>query len=43
MPLSVKEPPSSKIGVKVIPRLTVFHRPPKALTTYQTFGFFGSI
>ncbi len=37
---SVNDPPSSKIGVNVVPRLTVFHSPPKAVTTYQTFGFF---
>ena len=40
---SVNEPPSSKIGVKVMPRFVVFHNPPNALATYQTFGFFGSI
>ncbi len=40
---SVNEAWSSKIGVKVMPRFTVFHNPPNALATYQTLGFFGSI
>src|SRR5436305_1644739 len=40
---SVNAPPSSKIGTNEIPRLIVFHRPPKAVATYQTFGSFGSI
>jgi hypothetical protein len=40
---SVNDPPSSKIGVKVVPRLIVFHKPPNALATYQTFGSFGSM
>ena len=40
---SVNEPPWSKIGANVTPRLTVFQSPPNALATYQTFGFFGSI
>ena len=26
-----------------MPRFTVFHRPPNAVATYQTLGFFGSI
>jgi hypothetical protein len=39
----LKEPPSSKIGVNVAPRLTVFQTPPNAAATYQVFGFFGSI
>ena len=26
-----------------MPRFSVFQRPPKALATYQTLGFFGSI
>ena len=39
----VNEPPWSKIGEKVMPRFSVFQRPPKALATYQTLGFFGSI
>ena len=39
----MNEPPLSKIGVKVTPRFSVFHKPPKALATYQTLGFFGSI
>src|SRR5207302_928273 len=29
--------PSSKIGWKVTPRFTVFHRPPLAVATYHTF------
>src|SRR4029078_12572834 len=37
---SVKEPPLSKTGVKVVPRLLVFHRPPKAVATYQPSEFF---
>ena len=40
---SVKEPPLSKIGAKVMPRFSVFQSPPKALATYQMLGFFGSI
>src|SRR4051812_45285431 len=36
------DPARSKIGVKVLPRLSVFHRPPTADATYQTLGFFGS-
>ena len=40
---SVNEPPLSKIGANVVPRLVVFHRPPKAVATYQTSGFLGSI
>ncbi len=40
---SVKTPLSSKIGENVMPRLVVFHRPPNADTTYQVFGFLGSI
>ena len=36
-------PPSSKIGVNVTPRLTVFHKPPNADATYQTLVLFGSI
>ncbi len=40
---SVNEPPSSKMGANVTPRFSVFQRPPNALATYQTFGFFGSI
>ena len=40
---SVNELPSSKAGVKVMPRFTVFHKPPNALATYHTFGSFGSI
>ena len=36
------DPPSSKIGVKVLPRFSVFHRLPAELATYQTLGFFGS-
>src|SRR5687767_12943980 len=35
--------PSSKIGVKDTPRLTVFQRPPNAVATYQTLEFLGSI
>src|SRR6187402_1832041 len=31
------------MGSNVMPRLMVFHRPPNADATYQTFGFFGSI
>ena len=31
----LNEPPSSKTGVKVMPRLTVFHSPPNALATYH--------
>src|SRR5262245_45545686 len=40
---SVNDPPSSKIGVNVMPRFVVFHNPPNALATYHTFGFLGSI
>src|SRR5439155_27061406 len=36
-------PPSSKIGVKETPRLTVFQTPPKAEATYQTLVLLGSI
>src|SRR5258705_13346939 len=36
-------PYSSKSGVKVLPRFSVFHRLPAAAATYQTLGFFGSI
>src|ERR1051325_5926543 len=36
-------PPSSKIGVKETPRLTVFQTPPKAAATYQTLVLLGSI
>src|SRR5437764_919881 len=39
----LKAPPSSKIGVKVTPRLTVFQTPPKAAATYQVLVLFGSI
>ncbi len=39
----LNEPWSSNTGVKVMPRLTVFHNPPNALATYHTLGFFGSI
>ena len=39
----VNEPPSSNTGVKVMPRLTVFHKPPNAEATYQVLGFFESI
>src|SRR5688500_5132288 len=35
--------PSSRMGVNVTPRLTVFHNPPNAAATYHTFGSFGSI
>src|SRR5689334_2252358 len=35
--------PSSKTGSNDTPRLTVFHRPPNAVATYQTFGSRGSI
>src|SRR5688572_23264711 len=35
--------PSSRIGVNVIPRFTVFHSPPKAEATYHTLGSLGSI
>src|SRR4051812_42267419 len=37
------DPPSSKIGVKVLPRFSVLMRPPDALATYHTLGFFGSM
>ena len=37
------EPYSSKTGVNVLPRLSVFQRLPAAAATYQTLGFFGSI
>ena len=40
---SVNETWSSKTGVNVMPRLTVFQSPPNALATYHTLGFFGSI
>src|SRR5687767_6890807 len=40
---SVNDPPSSKIGAKVMPRFSVFHSPPNALATYHTLGFLGSI
>src|SRR5262249_37967090 len=40
---SEKAPPSSKIGANVLPRFSVLKRPPDAVATYQTFGFFGSI
>src|ERR1041384_5996709 len=30
-----------KIGVHVVPALTVFHTPPAATATYQSFLFFG--
>src|SRR5262249_19197809 len=40
---SVNDPPSSKIGVNVTPRLVVFHKPPKAVATYHVFGFLGSM
>src|SRR5438094_541705 len=40
---SVNDPPLSKIGAKVVPRLVVFHSPPKAVATYQVLGDFGSI
>src|ERR1051325_1972196 len=36
-------PPSSKIGVKETPRLTVFQTPPNAAATYQTLVLLGSI
>src|SRR5262245_48043482 len=36
------DPPSSKIGVNMFPRLSVLNNPPDALATYQTLGFFGS-
>src|SRR5687768_3566963 len=35
--------PSSKIGVNVTPRFTVFQSPPNAVATYHTLEFFGSI
>ena len=35
--------PASKMGSNVTPRFTVFHNPPNAVATYQTFGSFGSI
>src|SRR5688500_20052198 len=35
--------PSSRMGMNVTPRLTVFHNPPNAAATYHTFGSFGSI
>src|SRR6476619_2071437 len=40
---SVKDPPLSKTGVKVVPRLVVFHRPPNAVATYHVLGDLGSI
>src|SRR4051812_10442791 len=40
---SVKDPPSSKTGVNVVPRLVVFQRPPNAVATYHVFGDLGSI
>src|SRR3954470_6977587 len=40
---SENEPPSSKIGAKVLPRFSVLNKPPDALATYHTLGFFGSI
>ncbi len=40
---SVNDPCSSKMGVKVMPRLVVYQRPPKALATYQTLRFRGSM
>src|SRR6185436_11771780 len=36
-------PPSSKIGVNVMPRFVVFHSPPKAAATYHVLGLLGSI
>src|SRR5262245_13131546 len=35
--------PSSKMGVKDTPRLTVFQSPPNAVATYHTLEFLGSI
>src|SRR5258708_8383422 len=36
------EPWLSKIGVKLVPPLTVFHTPPAAAPMYQTFLLVGS-
>ncbi len=36
------DPPSSKIGWKLTPWLTVFHKPPDAVATYQMLRFRGS-
>src|SRR5262249_37770255 len=40
---SVNGPPSSKTGVKDVPRFVVFQSPPNAVATYQVFGFLGSM
>src|SRR5215471_15241210 len=40
---SVNEPPSSNTGVKVVPRLVVFHNPPNAVAMYHVLDDFGSI
>src|SRR5262245_8206047 len=37
------DPPSSKIGLQVVPRLVVFHSPPEAMATYQTLRLRGSM
>src|SRR3982751_7072615 len=39
---NVNDPPSSNTGVKVVPRLVVFHRPPNAVATYHVLGDLGS-
>src|SRR4051812_21806050 len=36
------DPYVSNTGVKVLPRFSVFQRPPTAAATYQTLGFLGS-
>src|SRR4051812_47850521 len=40
---SVNDPPLSKTGVNVVPRLMVFHNPPNAVATYHVLADFGSM
>ena len=38
----LNDPPRSNTGVKSSPRFSDFHKPPAAVATQYTFGFFGS-
>src|SRR6185503_15336074 len=38
----LNDPPRSNTGVKSRPRFSDFHKPPAAVATQYTFGFFGS-